>query len=74
VFLAVESEKLRLSGLRFDEQFLFHFYDMDLCRSAEKLNLKLGTVAISLIHESKGSFNNQSWLEAYKAYIAKWGH
>jgi hypothetical protein len=24
------------------------------------------------MHESKGSFNNQSWLDAYKAYIEKW--
>ena len=73
VFLAVNTETFRKSGLRFDEQFDFHFYDLDLCRRAEQLNLKAGTVAVSLMHESKGSFNNQSWLNAYKAYIAKWG-
>jgi len=73
VLLAMTTETVRQSGLKFDEQFLFHFYDLDLCRCAEQLNLKLGTAAVALMHESKGSFNNQSWLDAYKAYIAKWG-
>lgn len=73
VLLAMSSATVRQSGLRFDEQFNFHFYDLDLCRSAEQLNLKLGTAAVALMHESKGSFNNQSWLDGYKAYISKWG-
>ena len=70
--LAASTAMLKQSGLRFDERFDFHFYDLDFCRRAEELKLQAGTVSLSLIHESKGSFNNQSWLDAYKAYIAKW--
>ena len=70
--LAASATVLKNSGLRFDERFNFHFYDLDFCRQAEALQLQAGTIPLSLIHESKGSFNNQSWLDAYKAYIAKW--
>jgi uncharacterized membrane protein len=70
--LAAATTVLKTSGLRFDERFNFHFYDLDFCRQAEALQLQAGTIPLSLIHESKGSFNNQSWLDAYKAYIAKW--
>jgi GT2 family glycosyltransferase len=70
--LAASATVLKQSGLRFDERFNFHFYDLDFCRRAEELNLQAGTIPLSLIHESKGSFNNQSWLDAYKSYIAKW--
>jgi GT2 family glycosyltransferase len=72
LFLAASAETFKNAGLRFDERFNFHFYDMDLCRSAELLHLRTGTIPLSLMHESKGSFNNQSWLDAYKAYIQKW--
>ena len=72
LFLAISSQTLKDSGLRFDERFLFHFYDMDICRTAQSLHLKSGTIPLSLMHESKGSFNNQSWLDGYKAYIQKW--
>lgn len=70
--LAASATVLKQSGLRFDERFNFHFYDLDFCRRAEELKLQAGTIPLSLIHESKGSFNNQSWLDAYKSYIAKW--
>ena len=72
LFLAVSAPVLKHSGLRFDERFNFHFYDLDFCRSAEAKLLKAGTIPLSLIHESKGNFNSQSWLDAYKSYIAKW--
>lgn len=70
--LATSTSVLKQFGLRFDERFNFHFYDLDFCRRAEELKLQAGTISLSLVHESKGSFNNQSWLDAYKSYIAKW--
>jgi GT2 family glycosyltransferase len=72
LLLAASSNMFKQTGMRFDEQFSFHFYDLDLCRQAEQLQLKAGTIPFSLMHESKGSYNNQSWLDAYKAYVAKW--
>jgi len=70
--LATSTSVLKQFGLRFDERFNFHFYDLDFCRRAEELKLQAGTISLSLVHESKGRFNNQSWLDAYKSYIAKW--
>jgi GT2 family glycosyltransferase len=72
VMLAAKSETLRAGGLRFDERFDFHFYDMDFCRQAERAGLSMGTCAISLVHESKGGFGSESWRRGYERYLAKW--
>lgn len=71
VFLAASSETLNLYGLRFDPQFQFHFYDIDFCRSAEHLGVKMGTVDLSVIHQSYGQLNDQ-WLHSYQLYLKKW--
>lgn len=73
VFLATTSDVLRNSNLRFDPQFSFHFYDLDFCRTAESLELKMGTIPLSLVHESQGSLD-QTWHESYEKYIRKWGN
>jgi len=72
LLMAATSQTLKNTGLRFDERFDFHFYDMDMCRSAEQRDLKIGTIPLSLMHESKGGYSNPSWLQAYQAYIEKW--
>ena len=73
VFLAVRSELLHSRDLRFDEQFDFHFYDMDFCRSAEEKDISMGTWAISLVHESGGSFGSPEWKRNKTQYFQKWG-
>lgn len=73
VLLIAQSQTLIESGLRFDPRFDFHFYDLDLCRQAEQMGLRMGTWDISLIHCSTGSFQDPRWLAAYQTYIAKWG-
>ena len=72
VMLAVKSETLHAKSLRFDEQFDFHFYDMDFCRQAERASLSMGTCAVSLIHESKGNFGSDGWRLGYERYLEKW--
>jgi len=72
VFMAGRAARLRESGLRFDERFRFHFYDIDFCREAARRGLKLGTASVSLIHESGGNFASPEWLTAYSSYLAKW--
>lgn len=72
LFLATLSETLKNSNLRFDERFDFHFYDMDFCRQAESLGVSMGTIPLSLIHESGGSFGSDHWAKLYKDYIEKW--
>jgi len=59
--------------LRFDERFDFHFYDMDLCRSAEQKGITCGTWPLSVVHESKGGFQSAEWRVSYGKYLEKWG-
>lgn len=73
LLLAVNSETLKRSGLRFDPNFRFHFYDMDFCRQAESLGVSCGTWDLSVMHESGGNFRSVEWEKAYKTYLAKWG-
>jgi len=70
-FLSVSSETLRKTGLRFDPNFKFHFYDVDFCRSAEQLKLRMGTIPLSLIHESYGKLDKE-WKKSYEQYLQKW--
>lgn len=73
LFLAVRSETLRATSLRFDERFDFHFYDLDFCRQAERAGVRLGTWPISVVHESKGNFTSEAWRQSYERYLEKWG-
>lgn len=72
VFLAVRRDKLLASRVFFDERFDFHFYDLDLCRSARRMGLTLGTWPIHLIHQSIGNFGSPDWHKGYQRYIQKW--
>ena len=73
LLLAARSNILHKHGLRFDERFQFHFYDMDFCRQAERLGLSMGTWPIAVIHESGGSFGTDIWRAGWAAYFEKWG-
>jgi len=72
LLLACESRLLIEKGLRFDERFNFHFYDLDFCREAEQLGLSMGTWPISVVHQSSGVFGTPSWRAGYAAYMDKW--
>ncbi|MFZ2333460.1 MAG: glycosyltransferase [Sideroxyarcus sp.] len=73
LMLIARSETLIKNGLRFDEDFAFHFYDLDICRQAEIKGIKMGTWSISAIHESGGNFGSPLWHAAYEKYLKKWG-
>lgn len=72
LFLAGRSETLHSKSLCFDERFDFHFYDLDFCRQAERLGLKIGTWPIAVIHESSGDFTGEAWRRGYARYLEKW--
>ncbi len=72
VMLITHSETLKSSGIRFDEMFDFHFYDLDICRQFEAKGLTMGTWPISLVHESGGAFGSESWKKALVNYRWKW--
>lgn len=73
LFLAARVGTFRRSGLRFDPRFSFHFYDLDLCREAERLGVKMGVAPIPALHASGGNYGSPHWLQGYTDYVAKWG-
>jgi SAM-dependent methyltransferase len=73
LMLVAASTRLIESGVRFDEQFEFHFYDMDFCRQAELKGLRMGTWPISVVHESAGAFNTPAWRAGFDRYLTKYG-
>ena len=72
MFLGIHSDTFHRYGIKFDEQFAFHFYDMDLCRQFEAHSLLMGTIGISVRHEDNDSYNNTEWEETYPKYRKKW--
>lgn len=72
VLFAAFSETLIKNHIRFDEKFKFHFYDLDFCRQAEIRGVTMGTIPLSLIHESGGSFGSDDWKLSYQNYLQKW--
>jgi hypothetical protein len=75
VLLAVRREHATM----FDPQFDFHFYDLDFCRSARSMGLKLGTWPISITHakpvgtvEGDMGVFDESWKRNAARYLAKW--
>jgi len=73
LMLIADSDTLIRSGLRFDEQFKFHFYDMDFCRQAELKGLSMGTWPISVVHQSGGAFDSPDWRAGLALYRRKYG-
>ncbi len=72
VIIACRSDVLLAKQLFFDEQFDFHFYDLDLCRQAEMRGVRVGTCSVSVLHGSAGGYGDQSWTRGYEKYLAKW--
>lgn len=69
VFLAVDVE--RIGQLRFDEQFAFHFYDLDFCLSADREGLTLGTTNVHMTHRSYGNYD-AAFADAQAKFRTKW--
>ncbi len=72
VLLATKKITLVENRIQFDENFRFHFYDMDLCRQFEHRNLPAGTIPLGIVHESGGNFGGPEWKSSYAQYLAKW--
>ena len=73
MFIGVHSDTFHRYGIKFDEQFAFHFYDLDLCRQFEKHSLNMGTIGIAVRHEDNDSYNCREWKKTYPLYRKKWG-
>lgn len=69
LFIGIDLRKI--GDVRFDEQFTFHFYDLDFCLSAAAAGLSIGVTNIHLQHESVGGTATPSHLAAQKLFLAK---
>jgi len=74
VFLALDARKIRGSKARFDEQFLWHHYDIDFSLTCNKNKIKLGVWPVIINHQSPGllNVNDVEWNRSNKAFIEKW--
>ena len=67
------TKKAIQSGLRFDTNLRFHWYDIDCSIQANKLGLKMMTAPILLQHDSMGqSVVQPEFMEAQKYVLNKW--
>lgn len=73
VFLGARKSTLRNAGVRFDDRFKFHLYDLDFCRTARREGLTLGTCQINATHQSLGGFTSEGWRSGLEVYRQKWG-
>lgn len=73
VLLAARAAVLRRTKLYFDEQFDFHFYDLDFCRTARKKSILIGTWPIPVLHDSRGNPGDVKWQQNRIKYVKKWG-
>ena len=73
VCMIVNTKKILETKTRFDENLMFHHYDMDFSLSCNKNNLKIGTWPILIDHSSPGlrSFTD-SWNESNNYFKNKW--
>ena len=61
------------AGLRWDEDFQYHFYDMSVCFRANQLGLTVGTAPLLLTHESIGeSVRQDEFMKSQQKFIEKY--
>ena len=72
LLIAAKCATLLDRSVRFDEQFEFHLYDMDFCRTAVTAGLRIGTWPIAVTHASGGAFGSPAWRAALDKYRNKW--
>lgn len=75
VFLAFEIKKLQKNKhVRFDENFMWHHYDIDFCLTCNENKIKLGVWPILLNHVSPGlrDINQTEWNRSNAYFKEKW--
>ena len=72
VLIAVQRQQLLDHGVGFDPRFHFHFYDLDLCRTARRQGLSIGVIRLDCIHASRGEYGSAAWREEAECYCQKW--
>jgi GT2 family glycosyltransferase len=69
LFIAVNINNLITTGVRFDENFQFHHYDITFCLRANQNKLKMGITPIKVTHFGLGdSMNTPEWHQSAEKF------
>lgn len=72
LFIAVKTSSIT-DKIRFDEQFMFDFYDLDFCFTCYTNELKIGVEGIYCRHNSHGEgLLKPEYKETEKLFLNKW--
>ncbi|KKL08510.1 hypothetical protein LCGC14_2575120, partial [marine sediment metagenome] len=73
-FIAVDVTAVKEVGLRFDEQFTFHHYDLDFTIQANLKGLTVTTWPIWTVHQSPGlrSYTDPAYIERAERFLNKY--
>lgn len=71
LFISVNVDKVLQSGVEFDEEFDFHFYDLAFCQRARRVGLSIGVYPIFVRHYGLGH-TDSNWDFLEKRFINKY--
>jgi hypothetical protein len=74
LFLSVNTQSIKRSGWKFNENYTFHHYDISSCLDANKKKLKVGVYPILLYHMSPGlkSLNDPTFLSNQAKFMKEY--
>ena len=71
VFMAMKTSVLK--DVRFDEQFTFDFYDLDVCLAARQAGHRVGVAPILTTHLSHGAgLGGERFMRLQERFVRKW--
>ena len=72
--LIVNLNIIQEKGIRFDEDFKFHHYDLSFTLTCHDAGIKMGTVPIWVIHQSPGllNINDTGFKKSEDMFVTKW--
>lgn len=73
LLISVDVGKANENGLRFDEDFLFHHYDLSFCVQAKMRKMDIRTVDVAVLHNSIGdSLQTSEWKQSHELFVNKY--
>ena len=73
LFIAVDASKAKEKLVKFDEDFLFHHYDLAFCLDCNKKKASVGVLPIKVIHHGLGdSMLSKEWKQSADNFIEKY--
>ncbi len=73
VFMVINCKKILESKVKFDENFMFHHYDLDFSNTCNLNRLKIGVYPILINHSSPGLREfSDSWKKSNEYFKQKW--